>query len=357
MVKQSSTRRVGARIAVLICVALLSVQTTKAQHAFEFAGRIGANALLYTSDYGTFMPNYDVGVDFSYKYRSPYYVGFRVGLGVEAAASTFVGKDGYADSYVVPRYYEPDHMLANVNYTMSRFTETQQMLIASVPLQLGLYFGNFSMFLGVRAECPVLGHYWQRIKNANLSVYYPETDVEIGGNHGELDPVTGEPIVEPYEPGTTAGNIPSTVNGIKPLSRASMRWWYVNPTVDFNYCFKVGDKADFGIGIYAEYDVMGHKPAVTDNTSLMEWHYTRDAQNMPVFRRDYYSVLESNRADGVAMRVENDVTGNPIVKKYHRASVGIRLTVSLWSVPIDDGKIYRKQGKYKHDCLCDFFNN
>ena len=303
------------------------------------------------------MPNYNVGVDLSYKYRSPYHIGFRVGLGIDVAASTFVGKNGYADNYVVPRSYEPDDMLANVNYTVGKFTETQQLLIASVPLQFGLYFGNFSMFLGVRAGYPIMGHYWQRMKNANLTIYYPETDVEVGGNHGEIDPDTGEPILIPYDSKSAAGNVAKTVNGIRPLQRSSMRQWYLNPIVDFNYSFKVGEKTDFAVGIYAEYDVLGHKLPVTDNTSVMEWHYTRDNQNVPVFRRDCYSVLESNRADGVVMRVENDLSGNQVVKKYNRASVGIRLTVSIWNVPLDDGKIYRKQGKYKRDCNCDFFYN
>ena len=357
MVKRLKTLRVGLRMAVLLCVALPGVQTASAQHAFEFAGRIGANALLYKSDYGTFMPNYDVGIDFSYKYRSPYYVGWRIGLGVEAAASTFIGKNGYADSYVVPRSYEPDGMLANINYTMGSFSETQQILFASMPLQLGLYFGNFSMFVGVRAEYPIFGHYWQRIKNANMTVYYPETDVEVGRNHGAIDPSTGEPIVEPLAEKLMAGNVEKTVNGIGQLRRESLRWWYVNPIIDLNYSFKVGDNTDFGIGIYAEYDVYGHKPAATDNTSLMEWHYTRNAQNVPVFRRDFTSVLESNHADGGVMRAENDFSGNRVVTKYTRLSAGIRLTVSLWSVPLDDGKIYRKQGKYKKDCLCDFFYN
>ena len=97
MVKQSKTRRAWLRILLAVCVALPGVQTLQAQHAFEFAGRIGANALLYKSDYGSFMPNYNVGMDFSYKYRSPYYIGWRIGLGIDVAASTFLS-NGYADN-------------------------------------------------------------------------------------------------------------------------------------------------------------------------------------------------------------------------------------------------------------------
>jgi len=362
MVNQSKTCRVGLRVAAMLCVAILGMQTTRAQRAFEFSARVGANALLYTSDYGRFMPNNDIGIDFSYKYRSPYYIGWRIGLGVEVAGSTFIGAHpdkpsvGYADNYVVPRTYEPDNMLVDMNYELGSFSETQQLLFASVPLQFGLYFGNFSMFLGVRAECPVLGYYWQRIKNANMSLYYEDTHVMIGSiNTGEIDPATGQPLEpEPYEPRTAAGNVTRTFNGIKPLQRGSMRWWYVNPMIDLNYSFKVGESTDFGIGIYAEYDPYGHTPEITDNTSLMTWNYTIDNQNTPVFRRDYVSVLEGNRADGVTMRPENDFSGNRIVKKYHRAAVGIRLSVSLWNVPLEDGGIYRLQGRHKRECLCDF---
>lgn len=356
MVKQLSTRKTRLRMALMACVALLGVQTMQAQHAFEFAGRIGANALLYNTNYGSFMPNYDAGVDFSYKWRSPYYVGLRVGLGVEVAASTFVGTTegfGYADNYIVPRSYEPDQMLVDLNYNFRQFTETQQFLFASVPLQLGLYFGNFSMFLGVRAEYPIMGHYWQRIKDAELSLRFPDTGVTIGHSAGNED----ESHPEEYEPRTTAGLVKEVASGIKPLQKGAIREWYVNPIIDLNYSFKVGDNTDFAIGIYAEYDPYGHTPQKTDNTSLMMWHYNRNSQNVPVFRRDYYSVMESNRGDGVVMRAQNDFSGERIIKGFHRAAVGIRLSVSLWNVPIDDGNIYRKQGKYKRDCLCDFITN
>ena len=125
--------------------------------------------------------------------------------------------------------------------------------------------------------------------------------------------------------------------------------------VDLNYSFKIGDNTDFAIGAYLEYDPIGYSPKITDNTSLLMWNYTMDDHtNTPVFRRDYYSVLESNHADGISVRQEDDLTGTPIVKKYHRASVGLRFSVSLWNVPLDFGKNYRKQQLYKV-CMCDFF--
>ena len=124
MVRQTTTRIAWLRISLAICVALLGVQTVRGQHAFEYAARIGANALLYESDYGKPMPNYNVGMDFSWKYRSPYYIGVRIGLGFDVAASTFVGRmpadyngmGTYADNYVVPRSYEPDQMQVELAY-------------------------------------------------------------------------------------------------------------------------------------------------------------------------------------------------------------------------------------------------
>ena len=100
---------------------------------------------------------------------------------------------------------------------------------------------------------------------------------------------------------------------------------------------------------------MGYKPAATDNTSLMFWKNGYDeATNEPYFVREYTSVLESNRADGGNMLTPGTTGENPVVKKYNRASVGLRISVSLWSVPLDFGKNYRKQQLYKV-CMCDFF--
>lgn len=388
MVNQSTSRLTWLRVSLAVCVALFGVETMRGQHAFEYAARVGANALLYQSDYGKPMPNYNVGMDFSWKYRSPYYVGVRIGLGIDVAASTFVaggrargdepvldvalanqiGFDplthfpatrggAYSDYYVVPRNYEPDQMQVNMGYSIERFTETQQMIIASVPIQLGVFVENFSAFIGVRAGVPVHGCYWQRVRNAYMSLYYPDTDVTIPAA-GQLNPQTDEPVnTEMLENITKAGNVPSTVSGIKPMSKDvfPLFSYHITAMFDVNYSFKVGDNTDFAIGAYLEYDPLGYTPKVTDNTSLMEWRYSIDEHtNTPVYRRDYTSVLEANRADGVTMREAGDLSGTQLVRKYNRTSVGLRLSVSLWNVPLDFGKNYRKQQLYKV-CMCDFF--
>jgi len=364
MVRQTTTRSARLRLSLVICVALLCVQPLRAQHAFEYAARVGANALLYNSDYGKPLPNYNVGMDFSWKYRSPYYIGVRVGLGVDVAASTFVGKDpasenlGYADNYLVPEWYEPDGDEIDLSYQFGRLSETQQLIIASVPVQLGLFLGDFSMFLGARVGMPVHGCYWQNIKNANMTLYMHQTGVPMDAySHGTIDPSTGQPTIDAFNETLKTGNLPNVVNGIGTLTNVAYNQYsyHITAMVDLNYSFKIGDNTDFAIGAYLEYDPIGFSPKVTDNTSLMTWHYAIDDHtNNPVFRRDYTSVLESNRADGVSMRHEGDLNGTPVIRKYHRASVGLRFSVSLWSVPLDFGKNYRKQQLYKV-CMCDFF--
>jgi len=360
MVKLTTARLSWLRLSLAICVALSGVATMRGQHAFEYAARVGANALLYNSDYGKPMPNYNVGMDFSWKYRSPYYIGVRLGLGIDVAASTFVGKDpnqeggiGYADNYHVPQWYDYDGDAdgVDVRYTLGRFTETQQLIIASAPIQVGLFLGDFSMFLGARVGVPVHGCYWQRIKDADVTLYYPSTGVTIGKGQSGSD-IPDERIAE-----LAAGTQARTVNGLHTMARGAYPQYsyHITAMIDLNYSFKVGDNTDFAIGAYLEYDPIGYKPAVTGNTSLMMWKYAVDEHtNNPIFRREYSSVLESNRANGIDMLRDGELGETPVVKKYHRASVGLRLSVSLWSVPLDFGKNYRKQQLYKV-CMCDFF--
>ena len=117
---------------------------------------------------------------------------------------------------------------------------------------------------------------------------------------------------------------------------------------------RIGDNTDLAIGAYLEYDPIGYSPAKTNNLSLMEWNYSIDDHtNEPVYRRDYTSVLEANRAP--QNRDEGEaITGAQLVRKYNRTSVGLRVSVSLLNVPLEFGKNYRKQQLYKV-CMCDFF--
>ncbi|MBQ4210644.1 MAG: hypothetical protein II658_06530, partial [Prevotella sp.] len=184
--------------------------------------------------------------------------------------------------------------------------------------------GDFSMFIGARFGIPVHGCYWQRVRNANLKLYYPDTDVTIP-NSGTINPQTeGVATEDIYEPVTTAGNVARTVNGINTLSKDAFPLYNLHLTamLDLNYSFKIGDNTDFAIGVYAEYDPIGYTPKVTDNTSLMMWRYATDEHTgNPVFRREYTSVMEANYANGVTMH-DGEIGETPIVKKYHRASVG-----------------------------------
>lgn len=361
MVKQSTARLTWLRVSLAVCAVLSGVTTMRGQHAFEYAARVGANVLHYETDYGKPMPNYNVGMDFSYKYRSPFYIGARVGLGIDVAASTFVGNEpapagnGYADKYIVPSWYDPDGSsdIVEFGYNLGRITETQQLIIASAPVQLGFFAGDFSMFAGVRVSVPVHGCYWQRIQNADVSLYYPSTGVTIGrGNSGGNIP---DELIQSL----AAGNVARTVNGINALRDDSYDRFkpHFAIMVDLNYSFPIGDKTDCAVGAYLEYDPVAYKTPMTDNTSLMQWHYARNEHdgNKPVWRRDYSSVLEANRANGGEMLSPGTMGESPIVSKFKRASVGIRISISLWSVPLDFGNMYRKQHR-NNICHCDFDN-
>ena len=340
---------------LLLAAFLLGIYTlpANAQHAFEGSARLGASALpngfSFLGDYMNALPGYNIGLDFSYKYRSPYIIGARVGLGMDISASTFT-KNNFGDSYVNPRNLDPSNMLTDVHYNLGQFTEMQQQIIATVPAQLGLFFGDFSLFIGVRAGLPIMGHYWQNIRDANMWLRYYDTGVEVGQNNAY--DVNGNPI--PLDDVTKAGNILRTSNRLSPLSKGALPSYYLWLALDLNYAFKIGENTDFSVGLYAYYDPIGYKPAVTSNTSLMEWTYVMNVYTgVPNFNRTYHSVLESNYAAGVTRRAETTYT--PLIKKYNYLSVGIKLAISLWSVPIEDTGNYNKSARYKNVCNCEFW--
>ena len=190
-----------------------------------------------------------------------------------------------------------------------------------------------------------------------------DTGVTIGnGGIGAIGPDGVPTNPYPQDEITKAGLIDKHTNGIKALQRGTLPWYSITAMVDLNYSFKIGDNTDLGIGLYFEYDPLGHKPTQTNftaemnNTSLIEWRNQPSAYSeTPIFYRNYSSVLESYRADGVSQRTQNDFSGSRIVTKYNRASAGIRISVSLWSIPLENGKNYRKQQRFMKDCNCELW--
>ena len=74
----------------------------------------------YLSDYGNGVPNYNAGIDLSYKYRSPYYIAFKVGVAADFSQSLFkVSNCGNAINWLFKSYclgYECESSITNNSF-------------------------------------------------------------------------------------------------------------------------------------------------------------------------------------------------------------------------------------------------
>ncbi len=121
------------------------------ENQLGFALRGGVNAMFYNAQTGGTLPRETFGLDIDYTFLSDYYVGFRLGVAADYAASQFRAVP-YADSYLCIDK-ENDEM--QVSYTMTRLTEDHYQFNAAVPVQLALAFGNFNVFLGPKWIFPL----------------------------------------------------------------------------------------------------------------------------------------------------------------------------------------------------------
>lgn len=340
------------RYALPLMVCCIAVQLS-AQPRFEMAVRGGASMLMYQSDFGSMQPSYDFGVDLLFNYRSEHVVGFRGGVAVDFAQSKF-RMTNYTDKYLthdVPAMggTVPATQLS-INYTIADVTESHNQLYVSVPLQLGLNFGNFAIFLGPKVAFPMKATFKQELTDVDVQVFYPEYGVTINGNEKVFD--FNEEHASRYFSYT------GDITNVKALNKKSNI--NIFASVDINYYIPVSKTSSFGIGLYADYALpflYRHSVPYNEETpyknSLLWIDDPANPANPvnPVLTRAHNSVLDAYNLQ--AGMQDPEVPQVPVIRALNYLSAGIRLSYNIGG---ERKEKYRHQYKDLKICHCVFTN-
>lgn len=321
---------------LLICSATM----VAAQSRFEMAVRGGASMLMYQSDFGQMQPSYDFGVDLLYNYRSPHVVGFRGGVSFDFAQSKF-HIAGYEDSYEVVNYQNNKQV---ISYSIADLTESHNQIYASVPLQLGLNFGNFAIFLGPKIAFPLKATFKQELTDVDVKVLFPEYGVTVNGNEKVYD--FNEEHNSRYF--SVAGPIENT-----PAFRKNSI--NIFASLDINYYVPISKNSSFGIGLYVDYGLPLYNNAPVYNASApykssVLWINDPKDASCPTMTREHTSVLDAFNLQATETQEPQEAA---LVKKFNYLSCGIRLSFNIGGVRKDAVKHQYKDTKV---CRCVFTN-
>ncbi|MCQ2334580.1 MAG: hypothetical protein MJZ89_01950 [Paludibacteraceae bacterium] len=271
-----------------ICVAARRSQTID---QLEIGLREGVAGLTYQSQLGKLNPGNNTGFDIAYRYNSSRIFGVRLGLSVDLSGSYFCNS-AYADGYsTINAQGSP----IDVAYTCD-LRETHLQTFVSLPLQLGFFYDNWSVFVGPKAWLNLSANYRQSLRIADLQVTYPQYEVQI-------------PEALVY----AAGVRPNEVRG---RITEPQRWW-AGIAVEANYLFHVlYDKWGIGVGLYFDYAFNSHDLSATSNLSLLSITDTR--VELPVHR-----VQES------VLRANHHLTNQQVVQRYGFFDVGLKVSFIL----------------------------
>lgn len=336
---------------LLPIVLLAASSVLSAQSRFELGIRGGANMLMYKSDYGKMAPSYNFGVDLLYSYRSPNVVGFRGGVAVDFSQSVFKMQN-YADQYSCIDYSPVGTSFAgvggdrmDVEYSFQSVSEAHNQIYASVPLQLSLNFGNFSIFMGPKIAIPLRSTFKQELTGGKASVTYNEYDVTVDAYHPVYN--SGKEAINyvSYE-----GEITKTA-GLKKYVDIN-----IMASVDINYYIPISKTSSFGIGLYCDYGlplypnnaVVKFKDGDLWRTSLM-WLEDPTDKTCPTMKHSHNSVLEANLVNG-----KTEYSNNlQLITRTNYLSCGIRLSYNIGGVRKEVHKHWYKDLK---KCQCVFTN-
>ena len=244
-----------------------------------------------------------------YNYLSPAVFGFRTGLTVDIHQPRF-GKTNYEDTYST---IDVDNQQMDISYTIRSLEEKYSIWSVGFPLQLALSIKSWHFFVGPKIVFPLAGTWNQTVKNAALSVYYPEYDNRVEDSY---------PL---------ACSRDFSMTNFGQLKSPKLQWWL---SAEFSYSIPVNDwarnyRSYILVGAYADYCLSKSTTSRSNVESLLMLTDTRDG--LPL-QRILTPVLEANRQ------------GQPLVQACTLFDVGIKISYAL--------SPHNPHARSKHACNC-----
>ena len=297
---------------ILIGFVLLPV-FIHAESVFEIGLRGGLAGWRASTNYVEMKPYVHGGLELAYRYHSPYYFSLRVGVTVDEHMCGF-SKHNYEDSYQVK---DIDKQTMQVDYKIGRLRERYSTLSVGVPVQIGATFKEWSFFVGPKVVLPLMSSWKETIREAELSVYYPNYDNRV---------------YESYPLGATGHFVLENEGKIKMDELPKPEWW-VAAEVNYTHYIKSGRNSHSFIvfGLYADVSLTD-RPIERSTAESLVMLSTMQDPFVPLERQLMSTVLGGNRQ------------GEELVKRCSLFDVGIKIAYAI--------SPYNRHKANPHKCNC-----
>lgn len=282
---------------LLIGLVLLPV-LVHAESIFEVGLRGGLAGWRASTNYVVMQPYVHGGLELAYRYHSPYYFSLRVGVTVDEHMCGF-SKRNYEDSYQVK---DIEKQTMQVDYKIGRLQERYSTLSVGVPVQIGATFKEWSFFAGPKVVLPLMGSWQETLKDAELSVYYPDYDNRV---------------YESVPLGATRHFAMKDEGKITMAELPKPEWW-IAAEINYTHYVKTGRNHHSFIvfGLYADVSLTDRPINRSEAESLVMLTATRDPF-VPLERQLTSTVLGANRQ------------GAALVNRCSLFDVGIKIAYAI----------------------------
>lgn len=293
----------------ILYILLLFPLWAHAEHLFEMGVHGGIAGMSSQPVYVKKQVGFNGGAQLYYNYLSLYVIGFRTGLTLDCHNAGF-GKTNYEDHYST---IDVENQQMDIDYTIGNLSERYTTWSVGVPLQLALSKKNILFLAGAKAVFPLTANWNQTLKNASLSVYYPDYDNRV---------------YESY-PLAASRNFEMNQNG--KINLPKVQWWL---SMELSYIIPLNTWSNRShsyliVGAYFDYCFSKYTPSQSDAISLLMLTDTRDG--FPL-QRLLTPVMEANRQ------------GRKLVQDGALFDVGIKISYAL--AP------YNPHRRSSHSCNC-----
>ena len=296
------------RRAILYIVLLLPLMA-HANHLFEFGLHGGVASWSSQPVYVNNQVGLTGGAHLYYAYLSPHVLGFRTGLTLDGHNVGF-GKTDYEDHYTT---IDVENQQMEIDYTIGSLRERYATWSVGVPLQLALSRKNVLFLAGAKAVFPFFNSWEQSVRNASLSVNYPDYDNRV------------------YESYPLAASRHFTMDNSGRLTLPNIQWWL---TTELSYIIPLNTwsrhhRSYIVVGAYFDYCFTRYTPSQSSAESLIMLSDTRDG--FPL-HRILTPIMEANRQ------------GRKLINDCTPFYVGLKISYAL--------SPYNPYSRHSRSCHC-----